>query len=145
METEVNHCNQYRILFAIALGLAIIFVFASGCLGRQTPVNATIADILANPAAYEGKTVVVGGQFGGWGGNFTCDNEGDMAMLTKSDAILYNGTSCIYMVARADGEVRYLYQEGNVSPTDRSTVGTRLTVQAQVSLIDGKPILGKVD
>jgi hypothetical protein len=38
-----------------------------------------------------------------------------------------------------------LYKERELYPMDQSNIGGNLTIKAVVSLIDGKPILGKLD
>lgn len=141
MEPKVNHCNHYHVLFAIALGLALIFVFASGCLGEESPKTVKLGDIVANPNFYNGKTVIIEGKYGGWGGNFTCSN--NPVMATRSDSLIYDGDKCLYMIARASSGIEILYKERELYPMDSSNIGGNLTIKAVVSLIDGKPILGK--
>jgi hypothetical protein len=141
METKVNHCNPHHILFAIALGLAIIFI--SGCLGEESSKTVKLGDIIANPALYNGKTVIIEGKYGGWGGNITCSN--NPVMMTRSDSLIYDGDECLYMIASSQNGIEILYKENELNPTNFDSIGTKIKIKAVVSLIDGKPILGKIE
>ena len=141
METKVNHCNHHRILSAIALGLAIIFI--SGCLGEESLKTVKLGDIIANPALYNGKTVIIEGKYGGWGGNITCSN--NPVMMTRSDSLIYDEDKCLYMVASSQNGIEILYKENELTPTNFDSIGAKIRIKAVVSLIDGKPILGKTE
>jgi len=41
--------------------------------------------------------------------------------------------------------IEILYKEKQLDPMDQSNIGGNITIKAVVSLIDGKPILGKLD
>lgn len=133
--------KEYYLAFGILVVAGIIFI--SGCL-QETVETHKLGDIISNPSLYNGKTVIIEGKFGGWGGNFTCSNW-DMAMYTLSDSIIYDDTGCLYMVARAASGIEVLYKEKELYPMDQSNIGGNITIKAVVSLIDGKPILGKLD
>lgn len=139
-----NKCLRwFFILGSIGISLGL-----SGCGPEQSQPNTTppfdlpdkltIDMIMANPQEFIGKTVVLEGKFGGWGGELSCDYS-NLAMKTKSDTILYDDTGCIYMT----GELKILSQEKNLDPSDPSNIGSSLKVEGVVSLIDGKPILGQ--
>jgi hypothetical protein len=124
------------------LGLLLIGVFLFGCL-QETVGTHILGDIISNPSLYSGKTVIIEGKFGGWGGNYACNNEA--VLYTKSDSIIYDDSGCLYMVARASSGIEVLYKEKELDPMDQSNIGGNITIKAVVSLIDGKPILGKLD
>ena len=128
-------------IFGILAVAGVILI--SGCL-QETVETHKLGDIISNPSAYNGKTVIIEGKFGGWGGDFTCSNK-DMAMYTLSDSIIYDDTGCLYMVARASSGIEVLYKERELYPMDQSNICGNLTIKVVVSLIDGKPILGKLD
>ena len=127
----------------IILGLLLIGILLFGCL-QETVETHKLGDIISNPSLYDGKTVIIEGKFGGWGGNFACNNE-NIVLYTKSDSIIYDDSGCLYMIARASSGIEILYKEKQLDPMDQSNIGGNITIKAVVSLIDGKPILGKLD
>jgi len=126
--------------YVVILTLGILLF---GCV-KETVETHKIMDITSNPSLYNGKTVIIEGKFGGWGGNFSCGNA-DMAMETMSDSIIYDGSGCLYMVARVGSGIEVLYKEKELNPIDQSNIGGNITIKAVVSMIDGKPILWKLD
>ena len=130
--------------YAVFLFLVVAsMILLSGCT-QETAGTIKLGDIISNSSFYNGKTVIIDGKFGGWGGDFDCSNW-DMAMYTKSDSIIYDDTGCLYMVARGSSGIEVLYKEKELYPMDQSNLGGNIKIKAVVSLIDGKPILGKVD
>lgn len=131
-----NMRKKYYLVFVIIAVIGTIFI--SGCIQQEVKENPKIGDIVSNPNLYNGKTVAIGGKFGGWSGNLSCDY-GNMTMKTRSDTIIYDETGCLYMT----GNFTVLYKEKELDPWNRDNVGGNLTIKAVVSLINGKPILGK--
>lgn len=129
--------KEYYLISVFLVVASMIFI--SGCLQETAEIH-KLGDIISNPSLYNGKTVIIEGKFGGWGGNFTCNNE-NIVMNTKSDSIIYDDSGCLYMTKG----VEVLYKEKEFYAMDPSNVGGNLTIKAVVSLIDGKPILGKLD
>jgi len=127
------------VILAIVL-LLLKFYKPSGLWVPEAPGEIKISDIVLNPSKYDGKTVTLDGKYGGWSGNLPCDYA-NMAMKTRSDAIFYDETGCIYM-AVGDG-VDIISGGENINPMEASNVGEDITVQAVVTLIDGRPILGR--
>jgi len=130
-------------LFVTILIIVAIFVFLPQEKIEDTDSKVTtIAEIISNPEAYEGKTVIIYGKYGGWSGD-ECPKDGlsSSAMYTRSDAGIGDKTGCISMSAR--GGIEILYQEAeDLDPMQGKGVGTALKIKAVVSLIDGEPILG---
>lgn len=127
----------------VVTGLLLIGMLFFGC-SNGTAGTTKLGDIISNPGQYEGKTVTIDGRFGGWSGNSICNNA-DMAMYTKSDSMIYDDTGCLYMIARGSNGIEVLYKEKELDPMDQSNLKGNIKIKAVVSLIDGKPILGKVD
>lgn len=128
--------QRYFLIFGIIAIIGAIFI--SSCVREEAKEKPKIIDIISNPRLYEGKTVVVEGKFGGWsGGPVGCNK--NLVGATRSDTLIYDDTSCLYMT----GEFEVLYKEKELNPWDKTNVGGRLKIRAIVSLIDGKPILGK--
>ena len=122
----------------IILGLLLVGILLFGCF-QETVETHKLRDIISNPSLYNGKTVIIEGKFGGWGGNFTCNNEA--VLYTKSDSIIYDDTGCLYMTRG----VEVLHIEKEFYAMDPNNVGGNITIKSIVSLIDGKPILGSIN
>lgn len=127
--------RKYYLIFGI---VAILGIVISGCVQQEAKETPKMGDIISNPKLYEGKAVVIEGKFGGWSGSLPCDYS-NMAMKTRSDTIIYDETGCLYMT----GGVEVLYKEKELDPWNKTNVGGDIKIKAVVSLIDGKPILGK--
>ena len=96
--------------------------------------NPTIADIIDQPQQYEGRTVMIKGQYYGWGGG-DVGKKSSSAMVTRSDTVIYDGSGCMFMSG-----VKLLSGGLDVNPTNKSTYGTAITIVAKVTLINGKPV-----
>ena len=134
--------KEFYLIFVFAILVASI-ILISGCL-QETVKTIKLGDIISNPRLYDGKTVIIDGKFGGWGGDFACDNA-DMVLKTKSDPIIYDDTGCLYIVASASNGIEVLYKEKQLDPMEQDNIGGAVTIKTVISLIDGKPILGKLD
>ena len=123
--------------YLFVLSLLIITVAISGCV-QNNEKTIKIGDIISNPSAYEGKTVIISGRYGGWSDSLPC-NYSNMAMKTRSDTIVYDDTGCLYMT----GDVKIIEKEENVTlnPWNNVSIGSKIKVKGVIKLIDGKPIL----
>ncbi len=99
--------------------------------GRASAAIASLAlaELLAQPAAWRGRSVTVRGQFAGWVGG--CEGP---PPRSRSDWMLVDAKSCIYV----SGPV----PQGLAAPPDMASYGRAVTVHAQVELTDdGRPYL----
>ncbi len=119
------------------------------CVNHKCVVSSSgivkLGDIVSNPSQYSNKTVIVEGKYGGWKptADIPC-NEANIAILTKSDTLIYDGTDCLFM--SAIGGVNILSEPKNLNPVENSiNIGQDIKVEAVVNLINGKPILGLIN
>ena len=134
--------RRNRSLFCPAAGLAALLLCgacadtgpAAGsapAAGRASAAIAplALAELVAQPAAWRGRSVTVRGQFAGWVGG--CEGP---PPRSRSDWMLVDAKSCIYV----SGPV----PQGLAAPPDMASYGRAVTVHAQVELTDdGRPYL----
>jgi hypothetical protein len=124
-------------IWTVIIGLSLALY---GCGKEKTTLDEqpTIAEIVTEPALYEGKTVIIDGKFGGWSHVPQCD-DAHIVIRMRSDVMIYDETGCLYMT----GDYEVLYNEKELNPWDKDNIGADLRIKALVSLIEGKPILGE--
>jgi hypothetical protein len=106
-------------------------------INQQKIEATTIKDITINPQQYENKEIVIDGWYGGWDGA-QCNNIEKIAMRTKSDALIYDNTGCLYMC----GDLEVLYKEKELNPSNNDNIGGKLKIRGTINLIEGKPCIG---
>jgi hypothetical protein len=98
-----------------------------------------IADIVSNPQYYEGKIMKFDAKYAGFKCSEKNCEKSKIAMVSKSDVLIYDDSGCIYVKAGVD-----ILSEGKIlSPTDKDSYGAKITIEAKVVLINGKPIFDK--
>lgn len=99
----------------------------------------TIGDIVSNPKLYEGKTLTMEAKYAGWmGSELNCDKS-KIALVTKSDILVFDDTGCIYVKPGVD-----VLSEGKIlSPTDKESYGAKVKFTAKIVIEKEKPIFDK--
>ncbi len=111
--------------------------------GSAAPQQATIGDIITNPAAYQDKLVTIECKYGGWtyGGDVSVTNLGPP--VTKSDWCVYDNTGAIYVQANGAAEILESSYPGTLMPTDENCIGVDLVIKGTVKVsVGGVPYLG---
>ena len=98
-----------------------LLALAGGCAGRASTAPLNIGDIVANPAAYAGRTVLLSGEYRGWEAGYSSPP------VTRSDWILKDATGGIYVTGKAPS---------GFDPA--KDIGKKVTVQGTVRVKDGK-------
>jgi len=140
------------------LGIVLMFFIANILLLRceknltnpyRKDVSVKIKEIISNPEKYLDETVTIDGYYGGWSGQVMelfPEQAGKIYIHTRSDQLIYDSSGYIYMDASSGTEIQILEWEfDTMDPTDNSQIGSRLKIRSPVSVVEGKPILGKVD
>jgi hypothetical protein len=112
--------------------------------GTATPtadngMTSLVGDILSNPQAYQGKTVVVVGYFRGWD---LLQEAGTLVPVTRSDWVVTDNSGAIYASAAEMG-----FPQG-LSPSEKGDTTFVIRVVAVVALTEkGQPYLlpSKID
>lgn len=87
--------SKIRKIWGVIAILALATIILVGC--SSLPSEVGIADIKANPEAYQGERVTISGQYQGWSGGY------GSPPVTRSDWVITDDTGWIYVTGKSAG------------------------------------------
>lgn len=132
--------GYYLIIIFVLIAMSLLVV---GNLIMKEK-NIKIGEIISKPELFNGKKVFIEATFNGWEVPSNCDANKTKRDL-RSDTIISDETGCIFMSSNVE---IYKKSKGefikiNNQLDSNLDIGARIKVRGIISLIEGKPILGK--